>query len=110
MFDTTGPKIAARTDSHIFVVAAAAPGREGGCLRLGGCGYHLGSRPWSADIILLVSSLFVVKVNGEPTLTSCFSRKGVFASAETSVYGAISTWLVRSTGKLVASPSKTSSR
>jgi hypothetical protein len=76
MFDTTGPKIAARTDSRIFVTAAVAPGREGGCLRLGGCGCHLGSRPWSANNILLVSSLFVVGVNGEPTVTSCFSRKG----------------------------------
>jgi hypothetical protein len=59
--DTIGPKATAGT-SHIFV--AITRGREGRYLRLGGCGCHLGSHPWSAGHMLLVSSLFAVRLNG----------------------------------------------
>jgi hypothetical protein len=37
--------------------------------------------------ILLVSSLFEAGAKGEPALTSCYSRKDVFVSAEKSLYG-----------------------
>jgi hypothetical protein len=47
----------------------------------------MGSCPFLADNILLVSSVFEAGVKGEPTLTSCYSRKDVFASAEKSLYG-----------------------